>query len=74
MREGDVFGRVCLFTEESPGRVETCSYMGLLPSTHMGTPPDVLKLAHHVAHTSIGKRVVGLRLKGLATSAFFPHC
>ena len=48
--------------------------MGLLPSTHMGTPPDVLKLVHYVAHTSIGKRVVALRLKGLATSAFSPHC
>ena len=31
-------------------------------------------LVHYVANTSIGKRVVGLRLKGLATSAFSPHC
>ena len=44
------------------------------PLPTWGHPPDVLKLVHYVAHTSIGKRVVGLRLKDLATSAFSPHC
>ena len=44
----------------------------VLPPSHMGTSPfpapstlDLFKLVHYVPHTSISKRVVGFRLKGL---------
>ena len=40
----------------SPSPVQTYS-LGILP-------PDLFKLVHYVAHTSIDKRAVGLRLKG----------
>ena len=54
---------VILLTGE--GDPHVVGYLGTLirPPTHMGTPlalpPDLFKLVHHVAHTSIDK------LKGL---------
>ena len=49
----------------------TCSNLftcGLPPPTLWHLSPDLLKLVYYVAHTSISKRAVDLRLKGLFVS------
>ena len=50
----------------TPGPVQTCAaWTSPYTEPHTSPPPEILKLVHCVAHISIGKRAVDIRLKCL---------
>ena len=72
VREGNVFSCACLSVNLFTGDVtntQTCSNLftsgSLKWDSYNPAPAQALfKLDYYVAHTSIGKRAVGFRLKG----------
>ena len=49
-----------------------CLGQCLLVLVHLGTPvPDLFKRVRYVFHTSVGKRMIVLRLKGLLVAPLF---
>ena len=77
LREGNVFGRVCLFgrgLQGIPIQGLSSPHRNLTPDMfqldqpghhHNATPQNVFKFVHYVDRTSVGKLVVGIRLKCL---------
>ena len=65
MREDNVFSPVWLsvcLRREDPYVAHMCLFI----LVHLGTPcPDLFKLVRYAFHTSAGRRMIGLRLKGL---------